>query len=159
MLEFLLDPSLNPMVLAIVFLVLLIGQAIVVFFPKDATMILVGFFFGSVFGGVINVIGLFGASWLGYELGSTRIFKRKRIISNKYYVLAQDWLQRHGMKALIFGRILPIMPYNIISLTSGMTKLKRIQCLTINLLAAIPYAFFFAYIGSTSVDFVMGLIN
>lgn len=151
--------QLNTITLAFVIVAILIGQALIVFFPKDAFMVYVGLIFGFSTGFVINLIGLFGASWLGYELGSSGLFNSKKIQNHPSFLKTQQWLEKNGMKALLLGRAIPIVQYNLFSLSTGILKMERSKCLLINLLIAIPYSLFFAYIGSNSVEYFSRIYN
>jgi uncharacterized membrane protein YdjX (TVP38/TMEM64 family) len=158
MIEYLIEfNGINSLALAILLAIILIGQAIIIFFPKDAYMVYMGILFGTIGGGMINLIGLFFASWLGYELGSSNLFQR--INQNQRFDKYRVWIQENGMKALLFCRLLPIIQYNIVSLTSGSMKMDKRKYLQINFFAALPYAFFWAYVGSSSTEYILKMLS
>ena len=121
-------------------------------FPKEIVMIYAGLEFGTAFGGVINLMGLIGAFWLGFEAGRSGRIKlddrRSQPLLQKY----QRWLDSNGLTALIFLRIFPFTPNDILSISAGFSRLKRAPYMLISFIAAVPYAFFFAYIGAEQLD-------
>ena len=151
--------QINSLALATIFIAILIGQALIVFFPKDAFMVFCGLLFGSLTGGLLNLVGLFGAGWLGYEIGNSGLLNSQKMLNHPVFVKTQKWLNKHGMKALLFGRIIPVMQYNIVSMTSGVTKLDRKNYLIINFITAIPYAFLFAFLGSNGIEYASEFIS
>lgn len=142
----------DSIILVILILTILILEVFLLSFPKEIVMLYSGLVFGIYVGGVINLIGLFGAAVLGYEGGKYGRFgleeRRKHPVLQKY----QHWLDTHGLKALIAFRIFPFTPNDILSISSGFSKLKRIPYLIITFVTAIPYAFLIAYIGSEELD-------
>ncbi|MHA2253511.1 MAG: VTT domain-containing protein [Candidatus Kariarchaeaceae archaeon] len=119
-------------VLVIIILTILILEVFILSFPKEIVLIFAGFVFGTFIGGIINIIGLFG----------------NHAFMQKY----QEWLGKNGLKALVICRLFPLTPNDILSISCGFSRLKRIPYLIITFLAAIPYAFFFAYIGSREIN-------
>ncbi|MCE7736858.1 MAG: TVP38/TMEM64 family protein [Candidatus Heimdallarchaeota archaeon] len=139
-------------ILVILILGILILEVFLLSFPKEIVMLYAGLVFGIYIGGIINLIGLFGAAVLGYEGGYYGRFgleeRRKHPVLQKY----QDRLDNDGIKALIIFRIFPFTPNDILSISSGFVKLKRTPYLLITFITAIPYAFFIAYVGSEKLD-------
>ena len=100
----------DSIILAILILIILIIEVFLLSFPKEIVMLYAGLVFGTVTGGFINLIGLFGAALLGYEGGYYGRFglekKRNHPILQKY----QNWFDTRGLKALVFFRIFPFTP-------------------------------------------------
>ena len=132
----------------------MVTQVLLLFFPKDAVLLYVGVLFGFVDGGFINILGMVAASWFGYELGRTNFMCNNRITSNKSFMKVRSWIETKGMKSVIVIRALPLVPYNIVSLSSGVSQVSRWKYLLITFVFAIPYAFFWAYIGSRSLELI-----
>ncbi|MHA2029997.1 MAG: TVP38/TMEM64 family protein [Candidatus Kariarchaeaceae archaeon] len=142
----------DSLTLVIIIVSILILEVFLLSFPKEIVMLYAGFIFGTLGGGIINLIGLFGAAVLGYEGGYYGRFglekRRNHPVLQKY----QDWLDRKGIKALIVFRIFPFTPNDVLSISSGFSKIKRAPYLIITFLTAIPYAFFIAYVGAEELD-------
>ncbi len=138
----------NALLLAIVVIIILTISVIIFGFPKEIPMIYIGIIFGTLIGGIINLIGLFGGIWLGYEVGLTGRFGveryRKKSIMQRY----QNDLNKHGLRALFILRLFPLTPNDILSISSGFSKLKRKPYLILSFIGAIPYAFLWSYVGN-----------
>ncbi len=120
-------------------------------------MIYAGVKFGIFFGGILNLIGLFGAAWLGYEGGKYGRFglekRRDHPLMQKY----EGWLLRNGLKSLIILRLIPLTPNDVLSVSSGFAKLPRYPYLLITFITAIPYAFIFSWVGSEQLDYIVDI--
>lgn len=136
----------------ILILLILILEVFLLSFPKEIVMIYAGVKFGIFFGGILNLIGLFGAAWLGYEGGKYGRFglekRRDHPLMQKY----EGWLARNGLKSLAIVRLIPLTPNDVLSVSSGFSKLPRYPYLIITFITAIPYAFFISWVGSEHVE-------
>ena len=94
------------------------------------------------------------ASWFGYELGRTEFMCNNRLTTKKSFMKVRSWIEQKGMKSVVLIRALPLVPYNIVSLSSGVSRVSRWQYLLVTSIFAIPYAFFWAYIGSHSLELI-----
>lgn len=139
-------------ILVILIIGILILEVFLLSFPKEIVMLYAGFVFGTFVWGIINLIGLFGAAVLGYEGGYYGRFglekRRQHPVLQKY----QDRLDKNGIKALVIFRIFPFTPNDILSISSGFSKLKQMPYLIVTFVTAIPYAFFIAYVGDKELD-------
>ena len=79
-------------------LIILIVEVFLLSFPKEIVMIYAGLKFGILFGGILNLIGLFGAAWLGYEGGFYGRFGLEKKRNNPVIQKYQKWLERNGLK-------------------------------------------------------------
>lgn len=138
--------------LVILIIGILIIEVFLLSFPKEIVMLYAGLVFGTFFGGIINLIGLFGAALLGYESGYYGRFGMEKRRDHPLLQRYQNRLDKDGIKALVIFRIFPFTPNDILSISSGFVKLKRAPYLVITFITAIPYAFFIAYVGSAELD-------
>ena len=99
--------------------------------------------------GVILIIAAFAGNALNYELGKyfgPKVFKKEnKILKLEYYERTKDFFDKHGGKAIIFSRFVPIirtiapfvagigkMPfgkYSIYNITGGVTWIVCFLCL------------------------------
>ena len=61
--------NIDPEFLAIILILILVIEVFLLSFPKEIVMVYAGLIFGTFAGGMINLVGLVGAFWLGYEVG------------------------------------------------------------------------------------------
>ena len=146
----------NWIIIALI-LVILIVEVFLLSFPKEFVMIYAGLKFGILFGGILNLIGLFGAAWLGYEGGFYGRFGLEKKRNNPVIQKYQKWLERNGLKTLAILRLVPLTPNDILSISSGFSRLPRFSYLSISFVTAIPYAFFFSWVGSEQSDSIIEL--
>ncbi len=133
--------------IVILILIILILEVFLLSFPKEIVMIYAGVKFGTFFGGVLNLIGLFGAAWLGYEGGLYGRFGMEKRRNNPVMLKYRKWLEKNGLRSLLILRLIPITPNDVLSISSGFSRLRRYPYLIITFLTAIPYAFFISWIG------------
>lgn len=117
-------------------------------------MIYAGFKFGLVTGAMINFIGLYLSCVLGYRFGrwnSTDLGKSP----NPKLLKFNRWLQEKGIRVVLFFRILPIIPNNIVSIGSGFARLSEKRH-AIYSGFSILQSFFYSFVGSFLLKAVIG---
>ncbi|MHA2502204.1 MAG: TVP38/TMEM64 family protein [Candidatus Kariarchaeaceae archaeon] len=135
-----------PLIIGVtVLLAAFILQTPVLTFPIYFLTIYSGIIYGMWAGSIFNYVGMVATIMTGYYLGS--IGKGEKIMHTPAMKKFDEWLHKRGFTAIAFLRIVPIIPYNIVSLGSGLVKLDRARYITVNALAVIPYAIIFAVIG------------
>ena len=136
-----------PFLLGIIVLILLFGlQTPVLTFPSYVLSFYGGLIYGPILGSIINYLGIFTAVSFGYYLGS--IGKGDKLSNSSPMIKLDAWLNEKGMFALLFLRLVPIIPYNIVSIGSGVVKFDKSSYFMINAFAIIPYAILFAILGN-----------
>lgn len=115
--------SIDTEILALILILILIIEVFLLSFPKEIVMVYAGLIFGSFNGGIINLIGLVGAFWLGYETGLSGRFgiEKQKPIMQKYEI----WLRKNSLISLMFLRLIPLTPNDILSISAGFARLKR----------------------------------
>jgi uncharacterized membrane protein YdjX (TVP38/TMEM64 family) len=141
-------------ILVFVILAILIFEVFLFSFPKEIVMVYAGLAFGTTQGTLINIIGLFGAAWLGFEGGIGSRFAVERWQKHPMVLKYSNWLHENGFKALLVLRLFPLTPNDILSIASGFSHIKRVPYLLITFFTAIPYAFLWAYLGATNLDLI-----
>ena len=151
--------SIDTEFLAIILILILVIEVFLLSFPKEIVMVYAGFIFGTFNGGIINLAGLVGAFWLGYEAGLSGRFGieklRKKPIMQKYEI----WLRKHSLISLMFLRLIPLTPNDILSISAGFARLKRKPYLLVSFIGSVPYAFIWAYLGTVAFDWFIRLTS
>ena len=62
-------------------------------------------------------------------------------------VFADDFIRKHGIKAIIITRFIPIIPFDVISYTSGLVDIDVKKYLIGTFIGSIFRAFFYATLG------------
>ena len=131
------------------FLVLVL-QAIIAPIPSEATLMLGGWSYGFFLGGLVG--------WLGTTTGSVITFfiSRKggrpivvKFVSEKSVSFADKWFERWGGWAVLFGRLIPFIPFDAISYGAGLTKIDFRSFIIASTLGGVPRSFFYAWLGYT----------
>ncbi len=151
--------NINSEFLVILLIVILVIEVFLLSFPKEIVMVYSGLIFGTFNGGIINLVGLVGAFWLGYETGLSGRFGieklRKKSIMQKY----ENWLKKNSLISLMFLRLIPLTPNDILSISAGFARLKRVPYLLVSFIGSIPYAFIWSYLGTVAFDWVIRLTS
>jgi len=141
-------------------LVVMIIQTIIAPIPSEALLM-----FSGMIGIDLLKIVLFGGS--GLIIGSIIAFYISRLggkpiitklIGEKWIGRVDRWVERNGTKAIFFTRLIPIIPFDLISYMSGITKLEFKYYLLATVLGAFPRSFVLAVIG-VSMGEVFNLIG
>lgn len=124
----------------------------VAFFPGSILTVAGGAVFGSVLGTVLTVVGA--------SLGATAAFLvGRRIGRSSVEALAgarvakvDDWLTRRGLVAVLYTRLLPILPFNALNYVAGVTGVRLRDYVIGTVVGIIPGTFAFASLGGNLDD-------
>lgn len=142
------------------FILIFFGLIIQVFipgFPKELLLIQAGIVFGLFFGTLINWIGMILAAQFGYEISRYSILTGGRFSTriNEYSNSALiKKLEQKGNYGLFWLRLIPYSPNDVLSLLSGLLILPRKGFIIVSIITALPFAIFFAYLGSLGAKYI-----
>ncbi len=116
--------------------------------PSAAVALASGAVYGHTWGTIYIIIG----AWLGAiiaflltrMLGADIIFRLSGHRINIEQEKSQSWL----MWGLLVSRLIPVIPYDIVSYAMGLTPLKLWRFSLATLIGIIPTSFFLAHVGS-----------
>jgi uncharacterized membrane protein YdjX (TVP38/TMEM64 family) len=118
-----------------------------------------GFLWGVLYGGLFAVAGgTLGA--IGSFLLARKVFGQplRQRFESPLLTWMQNKLQKHGWKIIAFVRLNPAFP-GPINFVFGLTSIDFIAYCWTTLVFLVPPAFFFAYVGSTMQQAVIGSNN
>ncbi len=130
-------------------LIAMIIQTIIAPIPSEVLL----FFYGAIgikiidvviFGGLGTIIGAIIAFYIARVGGKPIIAK---LIGSKWVGHVDSWVERNGTKAILFTRLVPIIPFDLISYMSGITKLKFRNYLFATVVGAFPRCLMLAVMG------------
>jgi len=130
-------------------LIVMIIQTIIAPIPSEALIVFSGAIGIKIidiviFGGLGTIIGAILAFYIARIGGKPVITK---LIGDKWINRIDGWVERKGTKAILFTRIVPIIPFDLISYMSGITKLKFRNYLFATVIGAFPRCLILALIG------------
>lgn len=101
-----------------------------------------------IFGTIGNVLGSVISYCLGYYGGRPFFEKYGKyfFVTKKELNTADFWFNKHGLKAVFWGRLLPVVR-TFISLPAGITKMDFKKFILYSFLGCAPWCFVLAYLG------------
>lgn len=137
-------------------LVVMIIQTIIAPIPSEALLMFAGIigidlFNIVIFGGSGLIIGSIFAFYIARYGGKPILTK---MIGEKWLGRVDRWVERKGTKAILFTRLIPFIPFDLISYMAGITKLEFKNYLLATILGAFPRALLLAMIGVSARGFL-----
>ncbi len=141
-------------------MLVMILQTIIAPIPSEALLMFAGvigisLFNVVVFGGLGLVIGSVIAFYIARLGGKPIVVK---MIGEKWLNRVDRWIERNGTIAIFFTRLIPVIPFDLISYMTGITKLEFKYYFLATLLGAFPRSLMLAVIG-ISMKEVLALIG
>ncbi|MBM3154061.1 MAG: VTT domain-containing protein [Chloroflexi bacterium] len=131
----------------IVFVVTLLSSA-TIFIPAPSLAIVIAAAtqWNPAIVAIVASIGDTLGEFVGYAAGywGTRIIVTRHVAA---YDRAVDWMQRHGMFAIFFFALIPLMLFDLVGLAAGALRVKPWKFFLACWGGRIPRAFFLAYVG------------
>ena len=141
-------------------LVVMIIQTIIAPIPSEALLIFSGAIGMKVFdivffGGTGLIIGSVLAFYIARKGGKPII---EKLLGKEWMLRVDKWVEKNGAKAIFLTRLIPIVPFDLISYIAGITRLEFKAYLLATVLGAFPRSLFLAVAG-TSVKEVLTFIG
>lgn len=133
---------------------LLIVQAVIAPVPASILLLANGVVYGTVLGGVLNLIGLTIGAMLAFAIarllgkGSVERLAGKVTDSGRF----ESWLEKWGGKALFLIRLVPGMPSEFMSYVAGLTRMPLRTYIIATVAGIIPESFFFSWLGDAAMS-------
>jgi len=148
--EFFVNPVFNLGIIGIFLFVLIMAlQGLLVPLPSEIVLLATGMIWGWFYGGIMGIIGSMVAALLCYYISKRggRPLAEK-FVGEKTIEIADKFIKKHGMKAIIITRFIPIIPFDVISYTAGIVDIDVKKYSIGTLIGSIFRAFFYATLGS-----------
>jgi uncharacterized membrane protein YdjX (TVP38/TMEM64 family) len=133
--------------LPLLFLMMII-QALAIPIPSELVLIAGGLAFGLLAGWLVGALGSIVAALVGFLI--SRWGGRSlavRLVGEKGIKFADNWFDRWGAWAVLLGRFAPFIPFDAISYSAGLTKMKLKNFMIPTIIGTLPRAFFYAFLG------------
>lgn len=138
-------------------LIVMVVQTIIAPIPSEALLLFAGAIGISlidvtIFGGGGLLIGAVIA-FLVARYGGRPIVEK--LLGKKWTIAIDTWVTENGGKAIFFTRLVPFIPFDLISYISGVTSLSFRSYFTATLLGAFPRCLMLAALGGIAGEFLM----
>lgn len=134
----------------LLFIVVMAIQGLIVPIPSEIVLLAAGIIWGILGGGVMGIIGSMAAALLCFYIskkGGRPLVKK--FVGDKAIDLADNFIHKYGMGAIIVTRFLPFIAFDPISYASGLVDMDVKKYSIGTLIGSIPRAFFYSWLGST----------
>lgn len=131
------------------FIVIMAFQGLIVPIPSEVVLLATGMIWGIYLGGFMGIIGSMAAGLLCFYIsrkGGRPL--AEKFVGEKAINIADEFIKKHGIKAIIITRFIPFIPFDVISYTSGLVDIDIKKYSTGTLIGSIFRAFFYALLGS-----------
>ncbi|MBN1214051.1 MAG: TVP38/TMEM64 family protein [Candidatus Lokiarchaeota archaeon] len=128
-------------------------QGLLIPLPSEVVLSAAGMIWGILVGGLMGIIGSMAAGLLCFYL--TRKGGRplaEKFVGKNAIDIADKFIQKYGTSAIIIGRVLPVIPFDLISYTGGLVDIDTKKYTLGTFIGSIPRAFFYSWIGGTLID-------
>ena len=103
---------------------------------------------GSTLGGMLGyLLGRYAAMPVILKLGKFILIKPHHIYK------AEAFAKKYGVRSVIIGRMLPVVPFKVFSIAAGITKIPLIPFVVCTLIGVIPRMYLLAVFGATIVKY------
>ena len=134
----------------LLFIVVMAIQGLIIPIPSEIVLLAAGIIWGILGGGVMGIIGSMAAALLCFYIskkGGRPLVKK--FVGDKAIDLADNFIHKYGMGAIIVTRFLPFIAFDPISYASGLVDMDIKKYSIGTLIGSIPRAFFYSWLGST----------
>jgi len=128
--------------------VAMIVQALAIPIPSEFVLICGGAAFGLLSGWLVGALGSVAAAFIGFYVsrkGGRSV--AMRFVGERGIEFADNWFNRWGVWAVLFGRIAPFIPFDVISYSAGLTQMKFRSFIVPTVIGTLPRALFYAFLG------------
>lgn len=144
------NPIHNLGFLGILLFIVIMGiQGLLIPIPSEILLLATGIIWGLIGGGIMGVIGSMAAALLCFYIskkGGRPL--AKKFVGEKAINLADNFIHKYGMGAIVTARFLPFIAFDPISYTSGLVDMDIKKYTVGTFLGSIPRAFFYSWLGS-----------
>ncbi len=135
----------------IVFVVLYVTLTVLLL-PGSVMTITGGLLFGPYVGTALAVVGATAGATCSFLLG--RRLGREQVIeiAGERVNKIDDWLGQRGFLAILYLRLIPVLPFNVLNYASGVTALRLRDYVVGTALGIIPGTFAYAALGGSFDD-------
>ena len=121
-------------------------------FPDSILAIAGGMIFGIVNGAIYTMIGAVCGASLSFYLSRTFGQTILKSLLGKHSILPLEKFKSKGFIFILILRLIPLIPFDIISYSAGLSEIKYKDFILATVFGIIPGVFVFTNIGDKSID-------
>jgi len=133
--------------------ILLFILAPLVFFPDGILALAGGLIFGFAWGSFYIILGALCGGTLSFYLARLYGNTMHKKLSHEKLINFQKSVQKHGFIMILLLRLVPLVPFNIISYSAGFSTIRYRDFFFATLLGMVPGVLVYANIGAQSLAF------
>lgn len=130
------------------FILIMAVQGLIVPIPSEVVLLATGMIWGWLLGGIFGVIGSMAAALLCFYVskkGGRPL--AKKFVGERAIDLADNLIQKYGVKAIIVSRLIPFISFDLISYASGLVDIDVKRYSIGTLIGSVFRAFFYSVWG------------
>ena len=123
-------------------------QGLLVPIPSEIVLLATGMIWGWLLGGIMGIIGSMAAALLCFYVskkGGRPLVKK--FVGDNAIDMADDLIQKHGIKVIILSRFIPFISFDVISYASGLVDIDVKKYSIGTLIGSVFRAFFYSIWG------------
>jgi len=121
-------------------------------FPDSILAIAGGMIFGIVNGAIYTMIGAVCGASLSFYLSRTLGQTLLKSFLGKHSILSTEKFKSNGFLFILILRLIPLIPFDIISYSAGLSEIKYKDFILATIFGIIPGVLVFTNIGDKSID-------
>ena len=133
--------------------IILFTLAPLIFFPDGILALAGGLIFGFAWGSVYIIVGALCGGTLSFYLARLYGNKMREKLAHEKLINFQKSVQKHGFVMILLLRLVPLVPFNIISYSAGFSTICYRDFFFATLLGMMPGVLVYANIGAQSLSF------
>jgi len=133
--------------------IVLFTLAPLIFFPDGILALSGGLIFGFGWGSFYIIIGALCGGTLSFYLARMYGTKMHEKLANEKLINFQKSVKKHGFIMILLLRLVPLVPFNIISYSAGFSTIRYRDFIFATLLGMSPGVLVYANIGAQSLSF------
>ncbi|QIR76758.1 TVP38/TMEM64 family protein [Sulfurospirillum diekertiae] len=124
-----------------------------IFFPDGILALAGGLIFGFAWGSFYIILGALCGGTLSFYLARLYSHKMREKLAHEKLIHFQKSVQKHGFVMILLLRLVPLVPFNIISYSAGFSTIRYRDFFFATLLGMMPGVLVYANIGAQSLSF------
>lgn len=133
--------------------ILLFTLAPLIFFPDGILALAGGLIFGFAWGSLYIVLGALCGGTLSFFLARLYGNTMREKLAHEKLINFQKSVKKHGFIMILLLRLVPLVPFNIISYSAGFSTIRYVDFFFATLLGMLPGVLVYANIGAQSLAF------